>query len=78
MGRTDKLKGGGLRSNHGFDQKTNMKEAITKNDKLNVEWIGMQILLKSREITKWLMPFLCDTKATCTYHSLIKLWRLSL
>lgn len=46
MGRTDKLKGGGLRSNHGFDQKTNMKEAVTKDDKLNAEWIGKQILLK--------------------------------
>lgn len=35
-----------------------MKETITKDDKLNVEWIGMQIILKLREATKWLMPFL--------------------
>lgn len=45
---TDKLKGGGLRSNHVFDQKKDMKEAITKEDKLNVEWTEMQIILKSR------------------------------
>lgn len=44
IGKTDKLKGGGLRSNHVFDQKKDMKEAITNEDKLNVEWTEMQII----------------------------------
>lgn len=35
-----------------------MKEAVTKEDKLNVDWTGKQIL-DSRKGTKWLMPFLC-------------------
>lgn len=48
IGKTDKLKGGGLRSNHVFDQKKDMKEAITNEDKLNVEWTEMQIIRKSR------------------------------
>lgn len=47
-GRRDKLKGDGLRRNHVFDQKKDMKEAMTMEDKLNVEWTGIQIILELR------------------------------
>ena len=39
-----------------------MKEAVTKEDKMNMGWTGMQRILESGEATKWLMPFLCGPK----------------
>jgi len=41
-GGRDKLKGDEFKRNHVFDQKKDMKEAMTKEDKLNVEQIGIQ------------------------------------
>ena len=41
-GRRDKRKGDELKRNHVLAQKKDMKEAMTKEDKLNVEQIGIQ------------------------------------
>lgn len=47
IGRREQLKGDGLRRIlFVFYQRKDMKEAVTKEDKLNVEWIGMQIMLE--------------------------------
>lgn len=35
-----------------------MKEAVTKEDKMNMGWTEMQRILASREVIKWLMAFL--------------------